>query len=104
MDDNTRDTYALLNAYRFLLEALYLEAVGTNPDSIERMRSYVLKRIEEPYILPSHDPNATQEALEIRPKTAEIVEGFFQAMYPPLRSQPDLKALSKPNDNDPFPF
>ena len=104
MNRTPKDTYALLNAYRFLLEALYLEAVGTNPDSIERMRSYVLKRIEDPYILPTHDPKAMEETLEIRPKTAEIVEGFFESLH--HRSHLDSRELSKPNDNDPdkFPF
>src|SRR5713226_8785702 len=98
MDIPTRNTYAILNAYRFLLEALYLEVLGTNPDSIERMRSYVFKRIEDPYILPIHDPNAMAETLEIRPKTAEIVEGFFDSLYPESRS--DSTELSIPTDNE----
>jgi hypothetical protein len=89
--DDAQHNLAMLNAQRFLLEALYLEAAGTSPEGLERMRSYIFKRLSDPYVLPDHHPAASEESLEIRPKTSEIIDGFFRKIYPPDEADDRLK-------------
>ncbi len=107
MDSITRDTYAQLNVYRLLLEALYLEFVGSNPEAVERMRSYVLSRIKDPDLMEISDPNQHSEAEEIQPQAFEAAHAFFDRfaglLAPPVPK--DSKESSKPTDNDDgFPF
>lgn len=80
MDNQTRDTYALINAHHALLKHLYVEIYRTNITGLRDALGKLLLEASDPDQLQNFPETEARQILELMPQTGSALSSFFESV------------------------